>query len=259
MPQAWQKKKKRGKKLKIELPHDPTTPLLGICAELKPSFLSKWSVLSFPTYPLARSPCPSLYSHCPWAWVLRNHLLMGLNSPEQSESCRSPGISINKESLPPPTGHLGKGLHSHPVSSSCCLDSNENIPRAGSTAMILSNDYSVSDIAPGSFKTSCLNIQQSLNEAGVMLMYSYRKRKTQEKGKEKWSASNGQVWTLSQVPWPYGGAEQCPGERQRGRVRVGRQGRRTEWRAVEGSGNYSLCPSQGSSLPGFSCCPKTLL
>ena len=31
-------------------------------------------------------------------------------------------------------------------------------------------------------------------------------------------------------------------------MRVGRQGRRTEWRAVEGSGNYSLCPSQGSSL-----------
>lgn len=191
MPQAWQKKKKkRGKKLKIELPHDPTIPLLGICAELKPSFLSKWSVLSFPTYPLARSPCPSLYSHCPWAWVLRNHLLMGLNSPEQSESCRSPGISINKESLPPPTGHLGKGLHSHPVSSSCCLDSNENVPRAGSTAMILSNDHSMSDIAPGTFKTSCLNIQQSLNEAGVMLMYSYRKRKTQRKERK-----NGQLVT----------------------------------------------------------------
>ena len=136
---------------------------MGICAELKPSFLSKWSVLSFPTYPLARSPCPFPLFPLPLAWVLcwgaQESTADGITSPEQSESCHSPGISINKESLPPPTGHLGKGLHRHPVSSSCCLDSNENIPRAVATAMILSNDYSTSDIAPGTFKTSCLNIQ----------------------------------------------------------------------------------------------------
>ena len=126
MTQAWQKKK-REKKLKIELPRDPTIPLLGICAELKPSFLSKWSVLSFPTYPLARSPCPFPLFPLPLAWVLcwgaQESTADGITSPEQSESCHSPGISINKESLPPPTGHLGKGLHRHPVSSSCCLDS----------------------------------------------------------------------------------------------------------------------------------------
>ena len=82
-----------------------------------------------PSWPIHWLEVPALpiCSHCPWAWALcwgaQESTADGINSPERWESCRSAGISINKESLPPPTGHLGKGLHRHSVSSSCCLDS----------------------------------------------------------------------------------------------------------------------------------------
>lgn len=101
----------------------------------------------------------------------------------------------------------------------------------------------------------------------ISLMYLF-KEKAKETPKEKVVKfpllQMAKFGFLPRFLWPQNGAEQCPGERQRGNERVGRKGGRREQRAVEGSGNYSWCPSQENSLmfpPSWRhpCCPKAWL